>query len=154
MRSVSIPIHLKKLIFQWRVHMAPFKNNYRAGRQVIQCPLCNSHPDCQESSFSCTFITNETQIRGNYKELFEDVSERPNLITTISNITKIRSKIVGDQQQIWTSKKNCCCTAHVNPDLTLQKSDDWMVGKRLRVLRKILGYYLPCIFWYGIKLTN
>ena len=41
-----------KALYKFRVRMAPFGENYKVCAQSVTCPLCQSHPDGQEESFS------------------------------------------------------------------------------------------------------
>ena len=42
-----------KILFKFRVRMAPFGENFRGGATSTICPLCMLHPDTQSESFHC-----------------------------------------------------------------------------------------------------
>ena len=43
-------------LFKFRTRMAPFVDNFRAGKRGSPCPLCLSHLDSQEESFNCVAL--------------------------------------------------------------------------------------------------
>ena len=49
----------KKVIFLFRTRMAMFGENYKAGRAVTTCPLCNLHVDSQALILQCPVIKME-----------------------------------------------------------------------------------------------
>ena len=46
----------KKVVFLFRTRMAMFGENYRAGRSLTTCPLCNLHMDSQALILQCPEI--------------------------------------------------------------------------------------------------
>ena len=52
----TLSIEDKKTIFRWRIRMEQFGENFKAGRDSINCPLCNSHLDSQSEAFTCKAI--------------------------------------------------------------------------------------------------
>ena len=78
-------------LFKFRTRMAPFGENFRAGRINSLCPLCLSHLDSQEESFNCRALKNLLKIRGRYSDIFtNNFSE--DLISTIYSIYKYRKE--------------------------------------------------------------
>ena len=79
-------------LFKFRTRMAPFGENFRAGRINCICPLCFSHLDSQEESFNCGALKNVLQIRGRYRDIYtNNLSQQ--LISTIYNIYKYRKEL-------------------------------------------------------------
>ena len=77
--------------------MERFGENFRGGRESPLCPLCGSHKDNEESSFtSCQTIQKEIEIKGQFKNIFENVIEKET-VTTISKINKIRQKYTEEK---------------------------------------------------------
>ena len=73
--------------------MERFGQNFKGNKKETQCILCEKHQDGQSESFSCPVILNEINIEGNYENLFEDIENYPELITTITNINNIRQRM-------------------------------------------------------------
>ena len=79
-------------LFKFRTRMAPFGENFRAGRINCICPLCFSHLDSQEESFNCGALKNLLQIRGRYRDIYTNNFSQQ-LISTIYNIYKYRKEL-------------------------------------------------------------
>ena len=78
-------------LFKFRTRMAPFAENFRAGKFDSACPLCLSHLDSQEESFSCTAMKKVLEIRGTYSDIFtNNFSE--DLINTLDRIYNYRKE--------------------------------------------------------------
>ena len=58
----------KKIIFKFRTRMADFGENYRGARDQVNCPLCDTHRDKQELSYTCKVIQNEVQPKGEFED--------------------------------------------------------------------------------------
>ena len=58
-------------LFKFRTRMAPFAENFRAGKISSPCPLCLSHLDSQEESFNCAVLKKVLDIRGKYSDIFK-----------------------------------------------------------------------------------
>ena len=72
--------------------MAPFGENFKAGKFSSTCPLCFSHIDSQEESFNCAVLNKIMQIKGTYAEIFSgNFSE--DLIKTLDNIYSYRKEL-------------------------------------------------------------
>ena len=50
--------------------MAPFADNFKGGKLSSMCPLCFSHIDSQEESFTCVTLNKLVEIRGKYSDIF------------------------------------------------------------------------------------
>ena len=71
--------------------MARFGENFRSGRGSVICPVCRSHNDSQDNSFTCKVITNKITIKGNYKDIFLSTGqELPELVETLTQIEQLR----------------------------------------------------------------
>ena len=60
------------ILFKFRTRMAPFGENFRNGKSSTNCPLCLSHVDAQEKSFSCPTLKRLISIKGNYEDIFSN----------------------------------------------------------------------------------
>ena len=58
------------VLFKFRTRMAPFGENYKAGNVTTICPLCSSHTDSQEESFTCVVLNRVIKIQGRYSDIF------------------------------------------------------------------------------------
>ena len=90
--SEKIKNDQKKIIFKYRTRMARFGENFRGGTEQKICPLCKLHLDNQEMSMQCPEIINKVEIKGKLEDLFKD-EIKPEIIETITKITKIRKEI-------------------------------------------------------------
>ena len=89
----DISIESKKMIFRWRVNMERFGENFRGGRDIVLCPLCGQHRDNESLSFSCAFVKQKMQIRGNFEDLYKPHINN-DVINTIHEISQLRKKHV------------------------------------------------------------
>ena len=79
------------VLFKFRTRMAPFVENFRAGKMNSPCPLCLSHLDSQEESFNCVVLKKVLVLKGNYSDIFTNkISEE--LIQTLYNIYNFRKE--------------------------------------------------------------
>ena len=91
----------KRIITLLRTRMAKFGENYKAGKTLTICPLCNSHVDSQTMLLKCPKIIAETEKKfgvnhQNYiDELYsEDISETT--VKIIKNAMEYRIKQLKD----------------------------------------------------------
>ena len=70
--------------------MSYFGENYRAGRDKVICPLCESHVDNQELSFICPEIKNKVVICGKMSDIYRD-DIKLETVEAIQKITQIRN---------------------------------------------------------------
>ena len=80
-----------KVLFKFRVRMAPFGENFKGGKDTPLCPLCLAHPDTQEESFQCEKICKLIEVKGNYSDIF-GFNFPPELIQTLYNIFCFRDE--------------------------------------------------------------
>ena len=76
-------------IFKYRTHMADFGSNFRAGADIVFCPLCLDHEDTQSKSFECQMIKNNIDVAGSMDEVYNGKVPRWT-IQTINEITRLR----------------------------------------------------------------
>ena len=81
-------------IFKFRTHMADFGENFKAGADVVICPLCMDHEDSQSQSFKCQWIRNSIEVAGNMEEVYNGKPSKQT-IATINEITKMRKQWNG-----------------------------------------------------------
>ena len=66
-----------------------FGENFRGGRDFVDCGLCGKHRDSQEESFKCTFIKSKIELKGAYENIFSKHMDRKT-VNSIMNISRIR----------------------------------------------------------------
>ena len=86
----DLSIEQKKLLFKFRTRMSDFGENYRAGREKVICPLCESHVDNQKLSFICPEIKNKVVICGKMSDIYRD-DIKLETVEAIQKITQIRN---------------------------------------------------------------
>ena len=77
-------------IFKYRTRMAPFGENFRAGRESVTCPLCSTHVDSQVMSFMCPAIRKNINIDCDIQDLYTDTMNMKTA-STVSYILKLRN---------------------------------------------------------------
>ena len=80
-----------KILFKFRVRMAPFGENFKGDLYTPLCPLCSAHPDTQEESFTCEKISRMMEVQGSYSDIFGFYFP-PELIQTLYNIFYFREE--------------------------------------------------------------
>ena len=80
-------------IFKYRTRMAPFGENFRAGRESVTCPLCSTHVDSQVMSFMCPAIRKNINIDCDIQDLYTDTMNMKTA-STVSYIIKLRREIL------------------------------------------------------------
>ena len=89
LKDKDTSVEEKLVAFKWRVRMARFDENYRAGKEETQCPLCENHKDGQRESFHCPAITKAIKVEEDYEDIFKaKVSKK--MIKTLTKISEIR----------------------------------------------------------------
>ena len=88
----ELTVSQKQMLFRCRVRMENFGENFRGGKNEVQCRLCNSHLDNLEMAFQCLEIRKKVKVVGNPRDILED---RINNETThtITQILKIRGTL-------------------------------------------------------------
>ena len=87
----SMNVAQAKALFKFRVRMAPFGENFKGGQTPIVCPLCKNHPDGQAESFKCEKIVRMINVKGEYKEIFNQKFDS-DLVNTVYNIYTFREE--------------------------------------------------------------
>ena len=59
-----------KTLIKYRLRMSQYAGNFRGDRPTSQCPLCGSHDDEQQLSFTCPVVMNSVKIDANYEEIY------------------------------------------------------------------------------------
>ena len=72
-----------------------FGENFREGREVVECGLCGKHRDGQKESFNCSFIKSKIDLQGKYENIFAKRVDRAT-INSIMNISKIRREYLEE----------------------------------------------------------
>ena len=84
----------KKILFKMRTRMARFGENYRGTSGPNICPLCQTHPDNQQTSFQCKEIRKKIEIKGKLEDIYtENINE--DTIKTVVKIMEIRKSKLG-----------------------------------------------------------
>ena len=77
-----------------RTRMARFGENYRGTSGPNICPLCQTHPDNQQTSFQCKEIRKKIEIKGKLEDIYtENINE--DTIKTVVKIMEIRKSKLG-----------------------------------------------------------
>ena len=87
----------KQIIFKFRTRMANFGENYRGSRDQVNCPLCDTHPDKQELSYTCKVIQNEVQPAGEFEDIYSDEISL-HTIETLEKIMEVRKTAVTNNK--------------------------------------------------------
>ena len=67
---------------EWRTRMENFHDNFKGGRTVSLCAMCQKHPNSQSESFQCLEIRKPKTIDADYDDIFYD-SPSLNTVKTI-----------------------------------------------------------------------
>ena len=86
----------KRTIFRYRVKMARYGENFRGGANSFPCPLCKTHLDNQEMSFTCPIIKKEIDIKGNSSDIYKENIHQDS-IETILKISSFRKRNLEKQ---------------------------------------------------------
>ena len=80
-------------IFKYRTRMAKYGENYRGSKEVILCPLCNTHIDSQIMTVeNCPVVRNNISISGNYVQIFNNCLIPSDIVQTIMKLDKFREE--------------------------------------------------------------
>ena len=78
-----------KAMFNFRVRMAPFRENFRGGQATVICPLCKGHPNSQAEGFGCPAVKKVIDVKGQYDQIFGRKFSS-DLVKTVQNIYNFR----------------------------------------------------------------
>ena len=92
LKDSKLSLEMKRTVYKWRTHTENFKMNYKNSYDDLNCDICNSHPDSQESSLTCTGVAKLEVPNVKYSDIFE--ANIPNnivrFIESISESRKVR----------------------------------------------------------------
>ena len=101
----NINIDQIRNVFKFRTRMAPFGDNFREGKELSSCPLCNKHLDVQAMSFQCEALKMKVDIQCDMKDILnEDISIET--AKTITDMMKVREEILKKKKRNKELKKN------------------------------------------------
>ena len=99
MKSPNLRMEEALNIFKFRMRMAEFGENFRAGADYVFCPLCSKDEktikelDNQAHSFQCNVIRKEIEVKGELIKVYNgDISKE--VAETITKIINIRKKLL------------------------------------------------------------
>ena len=80
-------------LFKCRTRMAEFGENYRAGFDIVLCPLCLEDRDNLSHSFKCSVINQEIDVKGDLTKIYDEIISKETA-QTITKILDFRSKFI------------------------------------------------------------
>ena len=67
----NLTVKQAQCVFNFRVRMASFSENFRNGADLVMCPLCGVHRDTQYLGFNnCHKLAKLINIQGTYTDIF------------------------------------------------------------------------------------
>ena len=92
LKDSKLSLEMKRTVYKWQTHTENFKMNYKNSYDDLNCDICNSHPESQESSFACKGVAKLEVPNVKYSDIFE--ANIPNnvvrVIQSISESRKVR----------------------------------------------------------------
>ena len=70
--------------------MSQYAGNFRGDRPTSQCPLCGSHDDEQQLSFTCPVVMKSVKIDANYEEIYQPKVQKY-VVEKLKEIDKLRA---------------------------------------------------------------
>ena len=90
----EIPVNEAKHLYQFRVRVANFRDNFKGRYQSLACPFCCVHLDTQVHSVQqCEQVKKMVNIDGNYSDIFWGKIQN-NISRTLFNISKLREDLI------------------------------------------------------------
>ena len=88
----TVNASMAKTLFRYRVRMADYGENFRAGKEISTWPLCSLHLDSQSMAYeNCPVVKSEVDIVGSYIDIFgKYISVK--VVKTLQNIDQLREK--------------------------------------------------------------
>ena len=68
----NLNLDQKRLIFKYRTRTADYGENFRAGREMVICPLCQIHLDSQFLCLECPVIKKEVKEAHQIEDIYSD----------------------------------------------------------------------------------
>ena len=92
LKLVNVNASMAKTLFRYRVRMADYGENFRAGSQMSTCPLCGLHLDSQSMAYeNCPVVKSKVDTVGSYTDIFgKYISVK--VVKTLQNIDQLREK--------------------------------------------------------------
>ena len=80
-------------IFKYWTRMAKYGENYRGSKEVILCPLCNTHIDSQIMAVeNCPVVKKNISISGNYVQIFNNCLIPSDIVQTIMKLERFHEE--------------------------------------------------------------
>ena len=84
----------KKILFQFRTRMSKFGRNFKSGRELIICPLCNIHFDDQSLCLKCPVVRKKLGCNINIDDLMtKNISVKTAKV--LVDVMKIRNNLTN-----------------------------------------------------------
>ena len=80
-----------RIMFRFRTKMEKFSENFKGGKPIKPCPLCNEDLDTQIHSYQCKIILKNIKISGNIEDIYNQTISKE-AANTLENIVKFREK--------------------------------------------------------------
>ena len=92
----DMDVDTAKSVIKWRLHMAPFGENFRNGQNAVWCPLSceNTHLDSQEFVTNCTVMKSLFDLNGNHSDIYSDTWIPSVVAKKVHSITKYREDLL------------------------------------------------------------
>ena len=85
-------------VFQYRTHMLPFDGNVKSHTETTKvCPLCESHPDSQDSMEDCDELKKHHQNIQKIKNLYDEMYNKE-IIDLLCKVLKTRQTLIENSQ--------------------------------------------------------
>lgn len=97
LKSENLKLNQILNLFKCRTRMAEFGENYRAGFDIVLCPLCLEDRDNLSHSFECSVIKQEIDIKGDPTKIYDETIPKE-VAQTITKILKFRTKFIEKMQ--------------------------------------------------------
>ena len=78
-----------RIMFRFRIRMENFSENFKGGKPVKQCPICDENLDTQSHSYQCKVILKNIKISGNIEDIYNQTISKE-AAKTLENIVKFR----------------------------------------------------------------
>ena len=118
-----LSIEEKQFLFAARTRGLNLRNNFKQGKQDIQCRLCGKHTEDQQSLLTCSALDNvEAPLQSEYRDIFSD---RIDKITAITKVLKAKFEEFNFQVNRQMSRSATAIV--VNVDDTVVNIDNHVV---------------------------
>ena len=90
-----------RMIFSFRVRMAPFKQNFKNLKETL-CPLCSLHNDDQNLIFKCPVIVQQANPDGIVDNIYSGMITK-DLVKQLAKAIQIRNLCLKERPQVHSS---------------------------------------------------